>query len=244
VPDGRTVQTFLSEVFSATEIARVAGEGIRREGFRRFDGVSHRDQGTFLADELIACDTIDSLLRTCAAFYTRDTFLYRRVNEFLRLGIESDRETGRNLGLYIGLLRECLCVHTGSDRLLWVRPAVVYRGANFSPDIVADYVRRPEEYLRWQSFSSASRDRRVALGFPGTVLFEISLTSDVPSMVEVSAFQGESEVILSPYQWFSLHEARWDSECRRWILSLGEQRAESPKTWFDDEIVLSSDDEI
>jgi hypothetical protein len=173
---------------------------------------------------MIECDTIVSLLRTCAVFYTRNTFLYRRVNRVLRSGPDSDSETGRNLGLYIGLLRECFCVCGGLSPLSWDSPKVVYRGANFSLDILADYARRPEELIRWQGFTSSSRDQRVALDFPGNLLFEISLTHAVASLDDISAFRNERELILSPYQWFSLNCVRWDCDCGRWIVSVGEEQ--------------------
>jgi hypothetical protein len=182
---------------------------------------------------MIECDRVDSLLRVCAVFYTRNTFLYRRVNHFLRSGLESDAETGRNLGLYIGLLRECFCVREGLGPLSWECPHVVYRGADFPLDIVADYARRAEELIRWQGFTSTSRDLRVALGFPGNVLFQISLNDSVVSLDEVSAFNTEHEFILTPYQCFSLRGVRWDYDCGRWILSVSEERklAKLP-SWF------------
>jgi hypothetical protein len=73
----------------------------------------------------------------------------------------------------------------------------------------------------------------VALGFPGNVLFEISLKHSVASLAEVSVFKNEDEVILSPYQWFSLHSLRWNSDYGRWILSVGEEQ-DTPKveSWF------------
>jgi hypothetical protein len=110
---------------------------------------------------------------------------------------------------------------------------VVYRGASFSLDIVADYARRPDELIRWQGFTSSSRDLNVALSFPGNVLFEISLRFPVASLDEVSAFKDEHEFILSPYQWFSLKGVRWDSDCGRWILSLGEETdLPEMRSWF------------
>jgi hypothetical protein len=153
---------------------------------------------------VIQCHTIDTLLRTCAVAYTRNTFLYRRVNQFLRVSTDGQTETGRNLGLYIGLLRECFCVSAGSSPLSWECPTVVYRGAHFPVDILADYARRPDELIRWQGFTSSSRDMKVALGFPGNVLFEVALRDNVASLDEMSAFKHEHEYVLSPYQWFSL----------------------------------------
>jgi hypothetical protein len=233
--DNRNVQGFLGEAHSAKEIARLAGDGIHLEGRRCLGGPLESEAGRLLCEELIQCHDIPSLLRICAAFYTRNTFLYRRVNRFLRSSeeSESDRETGRNLGLYIGLLRECFCVRDGPSPVSWASPGVVYRGANFSLDIVADYVRGGGEIIRWQGFASASRDRGEALGFPGTVLFEILVGGAVASVDDVSAFKHEQEIILTPYHSFSLKGVRWDGDSRRWILSVSEDAGSwTVPSWF------------
>jgi hypothetical protein len=105
--DNRPVREFLAEGHSASEIAKLAGEGIRLEGSRCLEGPFEREQGRVFCEEMMECDTMETLLRKCAAFYTHDKFLFRRVNQFLRSSSEADEETGRNLGLYIGLLCEC-----------------------------------------------------------------------------------------------------------------------------------------
>jgi TPR repeat protein len=231
--DNQSVPDFLGEEHPAGEIARLAGEGIRREGLRCLKGGFEGEQGTALCREMIECQTIESLLRMCAVFYTRNTFLYRRVNEFLRLAGESDAETGRNLGLYVGLLRECFCVSGGCNPLLWESPKLVYRGADLPLDTLVDYARRPEEWIRWPGFTSSSRLRSVALDFPGNVLFEVSLTDPVPSLNDISAFKNEEEFILSPYQWFELDRVRWDPECGRWIVTVGAlSRTSALQSWF------------
>jgi hypothetical protein len=222
MPDGRYIPAFLEEDHSPEEIARLTAEGISREGSRCLEARSDLEAGKVLSDELTQCDTIESLLLTCAAFYTRETFLYRRVNTLLRFGIESDPETTRNLTLYITLLRECFCVYEGLSPLPWEQPEVVYRGASLSIDLVVDHARHPGEFVHWQGFTSASRDAAVALGFPGNVLFDIRLTHAVPYLDDVSAFKHEHEVILSPFQWFSIDGVRWHAGCRRWIVRLGE----------------------
>jgi hypothetical protein len=231
--NGQAVSEFLGEGHPAGEIAELAGRGIQQEGNRCLNSPHDSEHGRCLYEEMIQCDTITALLRLSAAFYSRNTFLYRRVNLFLRSGAESDPETGRNLGLYLGLLRECFCTDKAPNPLQWESPAVVYRGADFSIDIIADYARRPDELIHWQGFTSSSRDRVVALGFSVTVLFEISLTNPVPSMVGISAYEHEQEVILSPYQMFALNGVHWDCDCRRWILSFGESRFRPRlSSWF------------
>jgi hypothetical protein len=230
--DNRSGRNYLGEGIPAREIARLAGEGrrIRREGLHCLDCRSEAEEGRLLCDEMIACDTLESLLGACASFSTRSTFLYRRVNKFWA---GSDAETGGNLGLYIGLLRECFCVCGRLSLLSWESPNRVYRGADLAFDLSADYARRPGELIRWQSFTSSSRDLSVALGFQGSVLFEISFVNPVASLNEISPFRNDQEFILSPFQLLALSAVRWDSDCQRWILSVEERvRLPDVQSWF------------
>lgn len=221
--DGRSVRDYLKGHPPITEIVSLTAEGIRRQGARCLGSESDRKEGEMLSGELPGCDTIESLLRRCAEFYTRETFLYHRVNAHLRSRQGADPETGRNLGLYIGLLRECFCVSSASNPLLWERPRLVYRGARFDLGDIIDYARRPDEFIRWQSFTSSSADINVALQFPGNVLFEMSLAHPVVSLNEVSAFQNEQEFVVSPYQWFEIKAIRWAPQYQRWIFPLREE---------------------
>jgi hypothetical protein len=130
-------------------------------------------------------------------------------------------------------LRECFCVGAESSPLAWERPQVVYRGADFGIDVLVDYARRPEELIRWQGFTSVSRDINVALGFAVNILFEISLRYPVAALDAISAFKREQELILNPYQWFSLSSVRWDPTYGRWILSIAEETAvRTVPSWF------------
>jgi hypothetical protein len=229
--DNQSVRDFFAERRPAREIARLTGEGIRREGSRCLEGRFERGDGQVLCAQVVECETIETLLRLSAVSYTRNTFLYRRVNKFLRLGTESDAETSRNLGLYIGLLRECFCVRGELNPCSWDDLHVVYRGANFTLDVLADYARHPDEVIRWQGFASSSRTVGGALA--GNVLFEISLTHPVASLAELSEFKDELEVVVSPYQRFSLRCVRWDCDSRRWILSVEEElEATEVQSWL------------
>jgi hypothetical protein len=237
--DGRAVREFLSADHPVPEIARRAGEGIRREGSRCLENQSEARQGNDLCDELAECHTIESLIRLCASFYTRDSFLYRRVNAFLRSTRPADDQTVRNLGLYVGLLREGLCVWSESSPIQWEHPQLVYRGASFDVDAVVDYARRSDEIIRWQSFTSTSSNIQVALGFPGNVLFEISVARPVASLGSVSVFKSEQEFVLSPYQWFIVNDVRWESTHRRWLLSIRESSSSPPDSWLDESLAAA-----
>jgi hypothetical protein len=228
-----SVRHLLAKGGPIEDLAREAAEGLRREGSRCLDGARDSRDGASLSGAYRGLSTIESLLSVSAELYTRDTFLYRRVNKYLREYPASDRETGRNLGVYIGLLRECFCVRSSVTPIGWKRPERVYRGANFSIEDVVDYGRRPGEVIRWQNFGSSSSRLSVAVGFPGNVLFEVHLTSAVASLRDVSAFKDEDEFILSPYQWFFLRDVRWASDIGRWIIAVDEDReSASAASWL------------
>jgi hypothetical protein len=91
-------------------------------------------------------------------------------------------------------------------------------------DAVIDYARRSGEMIRWQGFASTSSDIRVALGFPGSVLFEISVSLPVVSLSSISVCQSEQEFVLTPYQWFVVNDVRWDAKYQRWIFAVDEGR--------------------
>jgi hypothetical protein len=220
MPDHRSVREFLAEDHAAAEIAAISADGIRREGNRCLVGQIDRDHGQQMRGELVKCDTLQSIVRLCAQFYTRNSFLYPRVNRYLREPDHADVETGRNLGLYIGLLRESSCVWHRQSPVSWHHPKAVYRGASLPPDVIIDYARHAIQAVRWQGFTSSSTSVEVALRFQRNALFEISLQHPVASPAEISAFQAEQEFIVNLYQWFKINTVGWNEQYQRWILSV------------------------
>jgi hypothetical protein len=217
---------------SASELSVLVGEGILREGVRCLDGPSDSDNGRKMLSELKYCCDIGSMLRLYATFYTRATFLYRRVNKFMRETSNIDEETGRNLGLYIGILRECFCVRSELNPLEWRMPQTLYRCANFPIGVIVDYARRQNEKIWWQGFTSTSSDINEARKFRGNVLFEIALTGFAPSLSECSAFPHEHEFIVNPYQQFTLDGVGWSDSSGRWIIQVGAISSPDPISWF------------
>jgi hypothetical protein len=227
-PDDTPVREYFGRKPPITELLGVASEGIRREGARCLHGPGEALDGLTMSQELRECTTVESGLRLCARLYTRNTFLYRRVNSFLRGNSCGDVETARNLGVYIGLLRECFCVQSAANPLPWESRPRLFRGANLSLDVVVDYARRPGALMRWQNFGSSTPDPSVAKSFPGDSLFQIFLGSPVPSLAQVSAFPQEAEVIMSPYRWFSVHEVTYDLRAGgRYMISIVEEEKSS-----------------
>jgi hypothetical protein len=217
---------------SVSQLSLLLGEGIVREGNRCLHSSLDSSNGMIMFDELKGCCDIRSLLRLCVNFYTRATFLYRCVNQFMRETSNRDEETGRNVGIYIGIVRECFCVRSDLNPLSWSIPAKLYRGAKFPVGVVVDYARRQTEQIWWQGFTSASSDIKQARKFEGNVVFEIVLTDSSPSLCECSAFPQEQEFILNPYQQFRLEEVRWNNSLGRWIIQVGGLPSPDPVSWF------------
>jgi hypothetical protein len=217
---------------SVSELSLLIAEGILREGNRCLDGPRDSDNGKAMYDELIVCCDLPSVLRLCANFYTRATFLYRCVNKFMRETTKQDEETGRNIGIYIGFLRECFCVREGLGALEWNLPQRLYRGANFPIGVIVDYARRQGENIWWQGFTSSSSDVHQARKFQGNVMFEIILTDPAPSLSGCSAFPQEQEFILNPYQRFTLDGVRWSNSTGRWIIQVGGSSSPDQESWF------------
>jgi hypothetical protein len=161
------------------------------------------------------------------------------VNAFLRADVAADVETGRNLGVYIGLLRECFCVQSPVNPLPWESRPRLYRGANLSLEVIIDYARRPGALMRWQNFGSSTPSMLVAQSFPGDALFQVFLASPVPSLVQISQFPREEEVIISPYRWFSVHEVASDprggGRCKISVVE-EEDKSTVAVSWFVDRI--------
>jgi hypothetical protein len=228
----RSVRDFFGATPSVSELSRLIGEGIVREGNRCLHCSRDSADAQKMFDEVICCSDLRSLMQLCVNFYTRATFLYRCVNKFMRDG--ANEETGRNVGIYIGILRECFCVRSRVNPLQWTQTETLYRGADFPIGVVVDYARRKGELIWWQGFTSSSSDINQALLFPGNILFEISLTDTVPSLSEYSALPHEREFVLNPYEWFALDGIRWGDSTRRWIIELHSWSSPAPVSWFGD----------
>jgi hypothetical protein len=217
---------------SVSELSKLIAEGIFREGNRCLHSSRDSSNGTAMFNEMIACSDLRSIFRLCVNFYTRATFLYRRVNQFMRDTFNRDEETGRNIGIYIGILRECFCVRSSLNPLEWRIPAALYRGARFGVGVIVDYARRQNEDIWWQGFTSASSDLEQARRFEGNVMIEISVVDPAPSLCEYSSFPDEHEFVLNPYQRFAVGGVRWNESLGRWIIQIVGSPSPNPDSWF------------
>jgi hypothetical protein len=217
---------------SVSELSKLIAEGIVREGNRCLHSSRDSSNGTVMFNEMMTCSDLRSIFRLCVNFYTRATFLYRRVNQFMRDTFKRDEETGRNIGIYIGILRECFCVRSSLNPLEWRIPAQLYRGAKFGVGVIVDYARRQNEDIWWQGFTSARSAIEQARRFEGNVMFEISVVDPAPSISEYSSFPDEQEFVLNPYQRFAVGGVRWNESMGRWVIQIVGSPSTNPDSWF------------
>lgn len=201
-----------ADIFRSKDIKTIAvsaGDGIRAEGARRGIRQGRVEQQ---AQEFESVDIIEDLLGAACLAYTRESFFVYAVNKALRG--RGSRETLENLKVPIGLLREVFGVRSPAGPLRWCG-GTVWRVAHFPIDVIVDYARRDEELIFWEGFVSASRTRAAALEFAhatgANILLEIRLREPAACVKGFSEYEGEEEVVLTPYMCFRLGKMHWDS---------------------------------
>lgn len=139
-------------------------------------------------------DINEALIQT----YTRESFLYRKLNKLLR---EEDWQGLSNLLPFLDYLLEALhqkleeeCMeHLRKEESLWEMilhkkklPIYLYRGACLAEHQISSYDPQKIKYFAWNAFTSTSRSKKIANFFKSTkmqrgycfVLFKIDITSN------------------------------------------------------------------
>jgi hypothetical protein len=143
-------------------------------------------------------------------WYTRDSFLYRMLNNALRL---QDIDTLFKLGFFIAdLYNQLKILHLEQSKSLTL-PSVVYRGQFMTKNEFDNKINKNVGgFLSINSFFSTSGNRQVALIFTGnssasdsnieSVLFEISIDIDkcrrpIADIKRMSYMEEEDEILFS-----------------------------------------------
>ncbi|CAF3101758.1 unnamed protein product [Rotaria sp. Silwood2] len=136
----------------------------------------------------------------CARLYSKDSFLYRQMNEIMRLVDDDDQEHEKlwkskiiSLGPFAWLLywmreKDDLC-----------STLVVYRGATLPDDVIAKFKEANQNNLYcFQAFTSTTRSWQIADIFGGNVIFIINISAeDGIDIQHYSNFQDEEEILLA-----------------------------------------------
>lgn len=171
--------------------------------------------------------------RCCAHLYTKESFLYRKMNEVMRLiGSQQHEDVWRSAISTLGPF--CL--------LLWDNPfssktvdekTEFFRGAKLPHHLVAEFqeecTKEPKPWHTFQAFTSCSRNREIAERF-GNVLFimrsKVAFADDLSS---VSAYPQEEEQLLLPGVAFRIDRVEFDRRMGKSLIYLTLQQRHDRK---------------
>ncbi|CAF4238749.1 unnamed protein product, partial [Rotaria magnacalcarata] len=202
-------------------IVEKAAFGIIEEGKK----IGKQREAKWMAEQLMAQkeNGMKEVWKCCAHLYSMESFLYKKLNEIMRLiGSEEHEHVWRSKIRTFGPF--CL--------LLWDDPInkkpnkgkeLLYRGANLTGTQIATYrnlSQRPDEYRSFQAFTSCSRNRTKAEIF-GNALFIIKVsyafTVDLSSSSE---YPYEEEELIAPAVCFTVQQVEFDETTNKHLIYL------------------------
>jgi hypothetical protein len=170
----------------------------------------------------------------CARLYSKESFLYTKVNEAMRwIGSEEHEKTWRSKLSTFGPY--CL--------LLWTYPyndkptekvKTLYRGIKLSPaeidSLEGDCSQDPKPQLSFQAFTSCSRNRAVAEKF-GNVLLIIKVNCALSTdLVPYSEYPSEEEELIFPAVYFTVEHVEFDKVQNKYMIYLNLKQANNSKS--------------
>jgi hypothetical protein len=189
--------------------------------------VGKQKEGEWMAQQLLNVQngTKQEVGECCARLYCKESFLYRKLNECMRLeGDEQQQELWKSKAPTLGPFAQLLTfLGPYSDSGSKVR-LTVYRSAQLSDDFIQQFREKassnnPE--TTFPAFTSTSRSRIKAEFLGGNVLFVIELR-DIFDGHDVSPYSNfdEEEFLIEPYFQFSVRSCTFDKDNNRWIICL------------------------
>ncbi|CAF1375262.1 unnamed protein product [Rotaria sp. Silwood1] len=188
-----------------------AAQGIIEEG----KNIGKTREAEWMANQLMQekNNGVKEVWRCCARLYTMESFLYKKINETMRLvGSKEHENVWRSKTRTFGPF--CL--------LLWDDPynhlpltggKMLYRGANLSDDLIAQYTklsRSSDQRGSFQAFTSSSRSRAKAEQF-GNVLFVMQVNyAYTTDLSPLSEYPDEEEELIHPGVCFTINGTRYD----------------------------------
>jgi hypothetical protein len=168
---------------------------------------------------------MEDVWKCCAFLYSMESFLYKKLNEIMRLiGDEEHEQEWRNKVHTLGPF--CL--------LLWDNPfeqkttkrgTILYRGANLTDDLISsfqdDCSKTDKKPVRsFQSFTSCSRNQAKADQF-GNVLFIMEVKhAFTVDLKPFSNYPSEEEELLSPGICFIVDSVKCDPDKNKHMINL------------------------
>jgi hypothetical protein len=178
---------------------------------------------------------LEEVAQMCAYIYSLDSFVWRKLNEIMRLTQEEHYESFwrskvPTLGLFACLLRDLGGPPDDEDSLI-----TVYRGCSLTEQAIVDWKRIREEhekkgqtvtysffpYASFLAFTSTSRNREKAEFMGGNVLFVIEIyTLDDGTDISPYSQYDEEEFLLGPVFQFRVACCEYDDKTHKWIIRL------------------------
>ena len=197
-----------------------AAHGVLIEGKR----AGREREGEWMAQQLLNVKegTAEEVYPVCARLYSMDSFLYRKMNELLRLitDYNDDSKTLVNdsistFGPFIYLLASFYPPNGNSCK-------TVYRGALLSDDMIDQFQQAciTKQIQSFPAFTSASRNRDVAEVYAGNVLLRIDIDWEGSDICPYSNFPDEEEILIRNDFLFVVKSAIFDTTKKIWIIHL------------------------
>lgn len=158
----------------------------------------------------------------CAYLYSLESFLYKTINEVMRLiGGEEHEQIWRSKVRALGPF--CLLLWDDPFNIKIKTKMILYRGANLSDDQIATYeemAKHSNEYRSFQAFTSCSRNRRKAEEFGNTLFIIDVLFAFTADLSKVSEYPDEEEELITPGVCFSVQSVKFNTKTKKRLIYL------------------------
>ncbi|CAF1512807.1 unnamed protein product [Rotaria magnacalcarata] len=138
--------------------------------------------------------------KCCAYIYSLESFLYKKLNEVMRLiGDDEQEQVWRSKVHTLGPF--CLLLWDDPFNTVMKTEKILYRGANLTNQQIATYEEMaacPEEHRSFQAFTSCSRNREKAEQFGNTLFIMEILFTFILDISELSEYPDEEEELITP----------------------------------------------
>ncbi|CAF3921018.1 unnamed protein product [Rotaria sp. Silwood1] len=176
---------------------------------------------------------MEEVWRCCAYLYSLESFLYKKLNETMRLiGSEEHEQIWRSKLRTLGPF--CLLLWDNPFNRKMTKPGtIIYRGAQLSDALINsfkdDCSKDPKPKHSFQGFTSCTRNQNVAELF-GNVLFimqtRVAFTVDLQPL---SRYSYEEEELLFPGVCFEIDRIDFDTDKNKHLIYLSlQQRHNKP----------------
>ncbi|CAF0950391.1 unnamed protein product [Adineta steineri] len=168
--------------------------------------------------------------RCCAYLYTLESFLYKKLNEVMRLiGSGQHEQIWRSKISTLGPF--CLLLWDNPFNRKMIKPdTLLYRGANVPDQLITSFKEECEKsWHTFQAFTSCSRNGKVAEGF-GNVLFIMkTLVAFTVDLNSLSQYPDEEEELFFPGVSFTIDRMDLEEKKKKHLIYLTLQQRHNSK---------------